>query len=83
MSARLKFCNFTIKQIQYELQTQGAEITLPADQFKRYTSKIVDLYVLYRLCCAMGLGAYVDEIMSQEIENKFQPPADRAPKERT
>jgi len=63
-----------IDTIQYQLQTQGANVIAPSDDFQRYADKLQDLYVLYRLANAMGLGGFVDRIMEREIANKFRVP---------
>ncbi len=64
----------SMKAVQAQLQTQGAEITAQAADFDRTAQKLIDIYVTYRLACAVGLGAFVDRIMQREIENKFRPP---------
>ncbi len=60
------------KTIAAQLQTQGANITAPADQFKRIADKLIELYVVYRTCNAVGLGAFAGEIMTAEIARKFK-----------
>ncbi len=71
--------SFTLEQdsrlamlnVQAQLQQQGAEIVLDGDEYKRYADRLVDLYVLYRMACATGLGRWADDIVTAEISRKF------------
>jgi len=62
----------SVATVQAQLQTQGAQVSIDEMDFERHTSRIIDLYILYRLILAMGLGRYTDEIMRAEIERKFR-----------
>jgi len=77
--------SFTLEQdsklavatIRAQLQAQGANIEMDPATFSRQSGRIVDLYVLYRLVLAMGLGRYADKIMETEIERVFRDREDR------
>jgi hypothetical protein len=61
-----------LKNIQAQLQTQGVNIELEGNEYKRVTDRLIDLYKTYRLILAIGLARYSDEIMAQEIIRKFR-----------
>lgn len=61
-----------IATIQAQLQTQGAHVSVDETQLERYADRLIDLYVLYRMINAIGMGRYTDEIMKAEIERKFR-----------
>jgi len=60
-----------IDTIRAQLQTQGVNITMDAASFRSMASKVIDLYVLYRLTCAVGLGRFADTIVNHEIARRF------------
>lgn len=66
-----------IDTVRAQLQTQGANIQLDPARFQRVSGRLTDLYVLYRLCMAVGLSRYVDGIMEQEITRMFRDQSER------
>lgn len=60
-----------IDTIRAQLQTQGANISMDASSFRSTANKLIDLYVLYRLSCAIGLGRFADSIVQHEIGRRF------------
>ncbi len=61
----------SVDTIKAQLQTQGANIEVDSLDFNRSSSRLIDLYVLYRLTMAIGLARYSDEIMVAEIQRQF------------
>ena len=68
-----------LKNIQQQLQSQGANIVLDAGEYKRTLAKLVDLYVTYRLTLATGLAPFAEQIMGKEIERRFRHVPDPPP----
>lgn len=62
-----------VDTVKAQLQTQGANIDVEPLSFVRSAERLIDLYVTYRLGCAIGMNRYIDQIMDREIFNKFQP----------
>jgi len=67
-----------MKDVQYQLQTQGANIEVDTGEYSRVASKLADLYMTYRMILAMGLAPYRQEIMSMAIQRKFRMPEDKS-----
>lgn len=61
-----------LKKPSAQLQQQGASITADFGDLKRTANKMISLYRTYRLATALGLGAFVDQIMTAEIEKNFR-----------
>jgi hypothetical protein len=61
-----------INSIRAQMQTQGVNASLDATVFQRHSSRVIDLYVLYRLILMCGMGRYCDEIMNHEIGHVFR-----------
>jgi hypothetical protein len=64
----------SIGTIRAQLQAQGAEVTVEASQFEKYATKLIDLYVLYRLTNMTGMGAFSSQIMDIAIKRMFEQP---------
>jgi len=65
-----------VDEVAAQLQAQGATVSLNErgdnyPEFRVTGERLVDLYVTYRLCMALGLARYADPIMEKEIERKF------------
>lgn len=69
-----------VDTVRAQLQAQGANIAMDPASFNRQCSRVVDLYVLYRLVLASGLSRYVDRIMEQEISRVFSDRLERKAK---
>lgn len=61
-----------VDTIRAQLQTQGVNIALEPAAFTRQAGRLIDLYVLYRLTLAIGLGRFTDQIITREIERVFR-----------
>jgi hypothetical protein len=68
-----------IKTIQVQLQTQGAQVVLDGKEFEKSIGKLIDVYQLYRLACAVGLGAFAEEIVTADIKRRFLRPPGSTP----
>jgi hypothetical protein len=71
--------DLALKNIRAQLETQGANIALEGNEYKRIADKLIYLYKTYRLILAVGLGRYADEIMAQEIANRYKVHDDSKP----
>lgn len=65
-----------VDEVAAQLHAQGATISLNErgdnhPEFRVTGERLIDLYVVYRLCMTLGLGRYSDQIMEKEIERKF------------
>lgn len=69
-----------VDTVRAQLQAQGANIAMEPASFNRQCSRVIDLYVLYRLVLATGLSRYVDRIMDQEIVRVFSDQPERKAK---
>ena len=61
----------SVATVQAQLQIQGAPVVLEGKEFERSIMRLIDIYQVYRMACAIGLGRFVDEIMSAEIKRRF------------
>ena len=59
------------KAIRISLQQTGQDFDLDSLIFNKYTNKLGDIALLYKLCLIYGLGRYIDDIVKLEIENRF------------
>lgn len=60
-----------VDTVKAQLQAQGALITMEDGFIKRASSKLIDTVIMYRLSLAVGLGRFVDQIMSHHIDSTF------------
>lgn len=63
--------HISVDTVRAQLQAQGANISAMPAQFNRVAGKLVDLYVLYRLALAVGLGRFADTLVGVAINKSF------------
>jgi hypothetical protein len=63
-----------VEKIKSEINRQGVHLPFATNLIENFTSKLSDLYLLYRLTLSFGLGSYRDDIMKLKIEALFSDP---------
>lgn len=63
--------HLAVNHIGSLLEQQGADVEFSPTQYRVYTDKLMDLTLLHQLGHALGMSAYLDQIMAYEIANKF------------
>lgn len=66
--------DLVIDKIKLEIEKQGYNLPFSANTILRFSSKLSDLFLLYRMTLSYGMGRYIDDIMKLEIEKHFTDP---------
>jgi len=72
--------DIVLTKIKDEIEKQGYYLPFNANKILNYSSKLTDLYLLYRMTLATGMAAYLEDIMKFQIEKLFSDPRKYHPK---